>query len=218
MADMPLYDHGGRDAKVLHRGWAMLGAITAGDGRFSGLHITWIDLDQTGGKAKVIEPETGELLPAKKVRGSKAGGVIDLASVPLPRQLVMGEGIETTLSVWIALRKLGRDLSGTSFACAIDLGNLGGRAVKTLPHPTLKTAANRPQRVPGPVPDLDAPGIAIADSVTDIVLLGDGDSDRFLTECALARAARRFARSCRSVRVAWAPAGHDFNDIVRSAG
>ena len=52
-------------------------------------------------------------------------------------------------------------------------------------------ADNRPQRVAGPEPDLNQPGIAIPDSVRDLVLLGDGDSDRFLTQCFIARAAKR---------------------------
>jgi hypothetical protein len=39
-----------------------------------------------------------------------------------------------------------------------------------------------------------APGIEIPDSVTEIFLLGDGDSDRFGTECPLARAAARYAK------------------------
>jgi hypothetical protein len=60
------------------------------------------------------------------------------------------------------------------------------------------------------------PGIAVPDSISDIVLLGDGDSDRFVTGCALVRAAARFARPGRTVRAAWAPAGKDFNDLLRA--
>ena len=45
----------------------------------------------------------GEPLPAKKVRGSKAGNAIVLRSVPEPRRLFAGEGIETGLSVWYVL-------------------------------------------------------------------------------------------------------------------
>jgi hypothetical protein len=47
------------------------------------------------------------------------------------------------------------------------------------------------RRVPGPQPDFDAPGIVVPANVNDVVLLGDGDSDRFNTERSLARASLR---------------------------
>ena len=47
------------------------------------------------------------------------------------------------------------------------------------------------RRVPGPPPDFDAPGIVVPANVNDVVLLGDGDSDRFNTERSLARASLR---------------------------
>jgi Family of unknown function (DUF5906) len=52
--------------------------------------------------------------------------------------------------------------------------------------------------------------------VTDVVLLGDGDSEPVLTHCAIHRAAVRFrtANEKRTVRVAWAPEGKDFNDPI----
>jgi hypothetical protein len=46
------------------------------------------------------------------------------------------------------------------------------------------------------------------------VLLGDGDSDPFLTECALRRATARWSTPHRRVRTAFAPSGHDFNDLL----
>jgi hypothetical protein len=64
---------------------------------------------------------------------------------------------------------------------------------------------------------MDEPGIAVPASVTDVVLLGDGDSDRFITELAMIRASKRFARAGRTVRVAWATPGRDFNDMLREA-
>ncbi|MBW4968547.1 hypothetical protein KZZ04_19645, partial [Pseudoalteromonas sp. CR1] len=73
--------------------------------------------------------------------------------------------------------------------------------------------------VPGPMPDLSRPGLPIPASVQRIWLLGDGDSDRFTTETALERAARRFraGRPDLDVRAAWAPTGEDFNDVLRRA-
>lgn len=213
--DVPYYETGAADARVIHRGPAMLAAIVAPDGRFSGLHTTWLDLAPPNGKALIVSPRTGEVLPAKKVRGTKLCGRIELVRCREPRRLVIGEGIETVLSVWTALARAGRDLGATAFWSSIDLGNLGGRATETVPHPTLLNERGRPQRVPGPVPDMAVPGIPVPDSVTDIVLLGDGDSDRVLTDNALKRAAARWARPGRVIRAAWAPEGRDFNDLIK---
>lgn len=180
--------------RAIHRGPAMLAPIVDAGGRFRALHMTWIDLERPDGKANIRDPGTGEALPAKKVRGSKAGNVIRLIDGGDAAQLVTGEGIETVLSVWVMLKREGYDLARTAFWAAVDLGNLGGKAIEPVPHPTLKDARGRVRRIPGPVPDLAAPGIALPASVADVVLLGDGDSDRFSTECALARASARFAR------------------------
>ena len=150
----------------------------------------------------------------KKGLGSKQGNIIRLAGDATPRSLVMGEGIETTLSVWLAMHAEGRDDEGRAFWCTVDLPNMGGRSLESVRHPTLKSAKDRAMRVPGPVPDLSEPGIAIPDGVTDVLLLGDGDSDRFTTECTLKRAAACFERRGRAVRVAWAPDGMDFNDMI----
>jgi CHC2 zinc finger len=82
--DMP-YFHGeetGEDGRkrqrVIHRGPAMVAPIIGPNAKFRGLHFTYLDLDQSKGKAVVTDPDTGELLPAKKVRGSKAGGYIEI--------------------------------------------------------------------------------------------------------------------------------------------
>lgn len=200
--------------EAIHRAPAMLAPIVNAAGKFSGLHMTYLDPARPGRKLELQHPETGEALPAKKVRGSKAGGHIDLVPCADPRTLVIGEGIETVLSVWRAFVLAGRSLEGVAFWAAVDLGNLGGRALETVRHPTLKTAGNRAARVPGPAADLAASAIAIPDGVDSIIILGDGDSDRFLTECAVARAGVRFAKPGRKVLVAWAPAGQDFNDLA----
>src|ERR1035437_4678314 len=86
---------GAASTKPVHTGPAMLAAIVGADGRFSGLHITWLDLARPKGKAEVPDPTTGDLLPAKKVRGSKSGGRIEIVPRAAPRRLIIGEGIET---------------------------------------------------------------------------------------------------------------------------
>ncbi|WP_316172432.1 CHC2 zinc finger domain-containing protein [Bradyrhizobium sp. SZCCHNRI2049] len=218
-------DEFGRESpRVLHRGWAMLGAFIRADGHFGGLHITWGDGGSPPRKLRLIDPDfvgpsrPGEwpLLPAKKMRGSKTGAYILVrpARTAPAWCWVIGEGIETVLSVFTAYESTGRNLDGVTFIAAGDLGNLGGPHLDKLPHPTLKTAAGRPRNIPGPVPDLDQPAIAIPDEVTELILLGDGDSEPVLTQHAMTRAARRYSREGRIVRVAMAPAGRDFNDLL----
>ena len=40
------------------------------DGKFSGVHQTFLDLATPKGKAAIFDPKTGEALDAKKTRGS----------------------------------------------------------------------------------------------------------------------------------------------------
>jgi hypothetical protein len=214
--DMPYFDgeDDDKNAKIIHRGPAMVAAITRPDGVFGGLHITWIDLTKPKGKVELYDAE-GELLEAKKARGSKSGGHVVLWGPPEPTQLILGEGLEKTGAVWLSYAETGRDLTRTAFWVALDLGNLAGRAAATVAHPTRRTEHNRPERVPGPVPDLEAPAIAIPDSVEDLVLLGDTTSDPFLTKCAMARAHARYVRpGRRRVRCAWPPDGIDYDEMV----
>lgn len=221
--DMPLFADGREnEPRLLYRGWAMLAAIAGADGRFAGLHITWIDLARPKGKLVLVDPETGEAAAAKKVRGSKAGGYIDLGGAPdaggAYRRMFAGEGIETVLTPYTTLVRAGRLRAGDGFRAGIDLGNLAGRAIETVPHPVLKTAAGRAQRVPGCDPDMAAPSMPVPESVHELVLLGDGDSDPVLTRNAIERAARRHAREGRDIRQAFAPADKDFNDLVMGRG
>lgn len=219
------YFHGadGAPKKAVHYGPAMVAAIVGPNGRFAGAHLTWLD-PATGTKMALIDPEAGEALPAKKIRGSKRGGHIPLSrGGHLPRRLVIGEGIETVLSVRLSEAASGRDLSATLYWSSADLGNLGGPASETIPHPTDfsidKRGARRARRVAGPVPsdDPEHPALMPPERTEEIILLGDGDSDRFTTEMTLKRAAARWARPGRVIRIAWAPEGRDFNDVLRGA-
>ncbi|MEB2657293.1 DUF7146 domain-containing protein, partial [Staphylococcus haemolyticus] len=102
--------------ECLHRGPAMLAPILGTNG---GLHMTWLAADGAG---------KADLSPAKKVRGSKAGGYIDLGGVVDGDRLVAGEGIETVLAAYTALVRARRNsLSRTMFRAGIDLGNLAGK-------------------------------------------------------------------------------------------
>lgn len=201
---------------------AMVAAIADGDGRFRGAHITHLDPVEPR-KATVVHPETGELQPAKKIRGSVHGGVLRLAGpVADPARLVIGEGIETTLSVRDAAIEAGRASADTAWWAGISLGNMGGKSTETVRHPdgltkTDKAGRARAVMVPGPVPLADSPGIALPASVVEATLLGDGDSDAAVTDFALRRCAARWSRPGLVVRRAWARVGGDFNDMLRGS-
>lgn len=204
--------------RVIWRGPAMLAAIRDNDGAFAGLHATWLAPDASA-KAALFDPETGEALPAKKVRGLKLGGhvVLRCASEGFePRRLFIGEGIETVLSVASALRRAGRLQAGDVFWSSVDLYNLGGPHRGSVAHPSALTPKGRPVRVPGPEPEEGA-SIALPESVRDVVLLGDGDSEPFLTRMTLERARARWAKPGRRIAICMAPEGQDFNDMVRGA-
>ena len=64
---------------------------------------------------------------------------------------------------------------------------------------------------------LDYVGVLAAHSVEELILLGDGDSEPVLTRFAMLRAARRYLQPGRIIRIAFAPAGADFNDVLRGA-
>ena len=210
---LPFFDNGTK----LYEGPAMLALISkqAESSGFDlvGLHMTWIDPTRLGEKAKIIDSSTGEVMPAKKVRGSKTGSTIYLgrsgASNQKQSRVFIGEGIETVLSVRQAIG----DHVSAYWISSIDLGNLGGAALATVPR-----GEGVKGRVPGPDPDFSKPAILMPDWINDIVLLGDGDSERVLTENAMRRAAKRWAAKGRTIRVAWANQGQDFNDMLMSAG
>lgn len=226
LADAPYFhgevedDRARMRARLIHRGPAMLAAITDDAGRFRGLHCTWLDLTRPKGKAEITDPDTGELLPAKKVRGSKKGHRILLAPAQSGHATVQvaGEGIETVMAARTAMKAAGLLTADCEFVSGVDLGNLTGRALEAVPHPTLiapdRRGRKRAHRVPGPEADLASPAMWVPDTITHLTLLGDGDSDPFTTRCAMERAQARHAAPGRWVTIAWAPEGQDFNDML----
>lgn len=201
---------------------AMVAGIADQQGRFTGVHITYLDPAEPK-KATVVHPDTGLVEPAKKIRGSVHGGVLRLAGpVAEPRRFVCGEGIETTLYVRDEMIDAGRDIADVAWWAGISLGNIGGKATESVRHPagltkTDKAGRQRAVMIPGPVPAPDSEGIALPASVTEALLLGDGDSDPATTDFALRRCAARWARPGLTVRRAWARDGQDFNDMRRAS-
>jgi hypothetical protein len=141
-------------------GWpAMVVARTDCAGNVCAVHRTY--LTPIGGKAP-IEPQKMDLGPAK-------GTAIRLSSVA--EELLIGEGIETTLS---AMQATGRP--GWAAGSAVALRNL-----------VLPAAVRR------------------------IIILADGDEAGVTASRA---AAARWLREGRQARIAYAPPGQDFNDLL----
>lgn len=207
----------------IHEGPAMIAAITGADGRFMGIHRTWLDAHESSGKAAIADPETGELLPAKKVEGSQRGGRILLRNGNETQAL--GEGIETVLSWPHSDTDLARRHAGDgqlALVCGINLDNIAGRALASVPHPSLTITDSlgrvRRVKVAGPQPDSDDGDHLMLPSHHDapIILLGDADSDRFTTEAAMLRGQRRYTGRGDVCLIDWADDGCDFNDMIRA--
>lgn len=178
---------------------AMVAAIRNVSGDIIGLHRTYLDRDEP---VKLTPPGDTRRNRAKKILGDTSGGMIRLSD--LGPRLAIGEGIETVRG-WFMLGLGGDDIS---IASAVSLGNLAGAATGGLPHP------ERPdKRIPNGVPDMDRPGVILPRNVEEVILLGDGDSDKAMTRQRLRVAGNRFRRQGREVFVQMAPDGTDFNDV-----
>lgn len=112
------------DKQALHAGSAMLAAIQMPDGRFAGIHQTYLDLGQPNGKL-LLPPVNDKDLPAKKVLGVKKGCAIRLVTPAGATRMVMGEGIETTMTAVAFARE-----PDTAFWAGVDLGNMSGKAAR----------------------------------------------------------------------------------------
>jgi hypothetical protein len=205
---------------ILHRGPCMLAAIQGPDGKFRGLHMTWLDPAINGvrlppdatGKASLVTP-AGEPMSAKKYRGPKQGGAIrlhDFHEGPGEKVFLCGEGIETTETAYQACaEKFGRNYCAWA---AGDLGNLAG-AGRGLPskHP------EKPFRsVPSTEPDPDSPGVMPPPGTERAIILGDGDSDSLVTIALLTRARKRWEAAGVPTEIVMADDGKDFNAMARA--
>ncbi len=210
---------GRKSYPTIHSGPCMVAAVVLADGSFGAVHQTWIDLDRANGKVVLTHPTKTERdgsptpLPAKKVRGSKKGGAIKLFQPRGATRIVMGEGIETTLT---ALRH--NFEPGTAYWAGVDLGNMAGRA--------LIDFQNRRQEAE---PNMDDPDCFVPpDWCEDLVYLCDSDEPetktvekvtRGLKRAAARRAAARLVRpDLPELQVRYVEPvgdGKDLNDLVR---
>lgn len=219
--DWPLYDGFDENKKpiLVHRGPAVFLPILRPDGFFDGLHATWFDPDRPGEKIYVTNAK-GERVSAKKVRGLKKGNHISLTEDPGFTRLFVGEGFETVLSPYRALVvRRSPLLAGSAWWTSVDLGNLAGKALDRVMHPTEtfadKRGRTRRRQIPGTEPDMSDHAMVVPDQVTDLYLIGDGDSEPVRTHNALERAAHRHKRPGRRIFIVFAKDGFDFNDMLR---
>jgi len=188
----------------------MVAGMQAADGRVRAVHLTYLAQDGRG-KAEIVDPDTGELLAVKKMRGSAWGCAMRLG--PTAERMAIAEGIETAGSVQIAL-------GGLTCWAAGSLGNVAGAGKGRKPgHPTKVAANRRPMLLPAPVPDLARPGLILPalPMASTVILLEDADSDPHVTAMLMERASRRYAAEGRRVERARPPEGLDFNDLMRGA-
>ncbi|WP_051202691.1 DUF7146 domain-containing protein [Sediminimonas qiaohouensis] len=187
--------------REIHRGPAMLAAVQGPKGGFIGVHRTWLDLHRPKGKAQIVGPD-GEPCQAKKMLGSKKGGAIRLYTPQGATRLIMGEGIETTATAWIA-----NAWPAAAYWAGVDLGNMAGRRI--LRGQGMKYAG---------VPDLDDRDAFLPPEwVEHLIFIQDGDSEPRSTRAKLLSGLRR-ARACRPrverVSIVHAGDGIDLNDAL----
>lgn len=187
---------------VLHRGPCMIAPIVDWQtGEVMAVHQTWVDREPPHGKAMISHLDVD--YPAKLVCGSKQGNFIPLITPEGADTLVVGEGIETTLSAYYARPS---DLQDAAFWCGVDLGNMAGKM--------LKVPGQQWSGLPDMNPEFDA--FLPPPWVKREIYIEDGDSNakrtRALMECGLRRAqAQRpglIAELMPGVR------GFDLNDVL----
>ena len=193
--------------QVIHQGPAMLAAVTDQAGHIIGVHRTWIDLANPGGKASIAFE--GKDQPAKKMLGSKKGGAIRLAR---PREktavLVVGEGIETTLSALVS-----DAFPQAAFWCAVDLGNMAGRRLPTRNPKTGKTSTRYSE-----TPDLeDQDAFVPPPWIKRLIFIQDGDSAPRETRAKLISGLMRAHHHVPglTIQIAHAGDGVDLNDVLK---
>ncbi len=198
IVDHPYVKKIGRDYVTAHRGPCMIAGILNMAGELTAVHQTWVDINPPHSKARIAHE--GELLPAKLVRGSKKGAAICLHTPDRADTLVMGEGIETTLTALIA-----DPFPNAAYWAGVDLGNMAGRMRRV-----------KGKRYSG-FPDMsDSVAFVPPSWVKRLVFIMDGDSDPAMTraklECGLQRAmALRPGLKGQIVR---AGEGVDLNDVL----
>lgn len=223
------YWHGRGDRPIrLGASQALVAAVQApGErpegGRLTAVHVTWLagPDDPADGKGRRVwsDPETGEVLPAKKILGPYSGGCCRLT--PAAPRLVLPEGIETTLALWMAAAQAAADAErplDVAFWASLSLGNLAGpgdpRDRGALRPDGARDQRGRPRRLPSRRPDPDRPGLWLPPCVDELTIAEDADNrDPAAAGALYDRAEARARAAGLRVRRARPPAGLDFCDL-----
>lgn len=186
--------------EIVWTGPVMVAAIRQPDAKALGVHLTFIDLDRPKGKAHMVDPNDGKALKAKIMMGSQKQGAIRLFTPTQSKGIVMGEGIETTLT---AMQEA--FMPGYAYWAGCSLDNMAGGVL---------VDAEKKRHMD--LPDLDKPAFVPPDWCQELIFLRDGDSDSTATENKLVRGARRALalRPGLKARIADAMPGKDFNDML----
>lgn len=201
IADHPYVKTIDGQAVTLHRGPCMIAGILDMAGDLTAVHQTWVSATPPHGKAKIAHDETPHA--AKLVRGAKKSGAIRLITPPGAETLVMGEGIETTLSAAVA-----DAVPGAAYWSGVDLGNMSGIM----------------QRVAGTrwsgLPDMaDTRAFVPPAWVKRLIFIMDGDSAHGPTRAQLESGLRRAMALRPGLRgqIVHAGEGVDLNDVLVGA-
>ncbi|WP_339820045.1 DUF7146 domain-containing protein [Sulfitobacter dubius] len=195
--------HRGGNWETLHAGPAMVAAVQGPDGKFSGVHRTWIDPARPGQKMRLAHPDSGDDLKSKLTRGSIKGGAIRLTDPPGASVMVMGEGIETTATAWIS-----GAYPGAAFWAGVSLGNMAGM---------MRRAPGGKPRWSG-LPDMSDEGAFFPPPGLDrLIYLEDGDSSPAMTRASVLCGLRRAQLTHPRLRgaIVTAGEGRDLNDLLR---
>ncbi|MCR6672184.1 hypothetical protein [Devosia ginsengisoli] len=212
--DLPYMDRAKSGPWVqLAKAPAMLAPIQMADDRFGAVHRTWLDLAQPKGRLVLVHPDTGKALETKKALGIKQGGAIRLFTPENPRRIIMGEGIETTLTPLAHAFE-----PDTAYWAGVDVGNMAGKASR---DPDGKIVQDRPD-----LADLDC--WQPPDWCEELIYLGETEKAERNTDAKLTRGLLRAQLLRRQAREAnpdlpdlvtefvLAPeGGGDINDLVR---
>jgi CHC2 zinc finger len=192
---------------------AMVSAIRDIAGEIVAAHLTYLEDDGSG---KRTHYHNGGKVAAKKITGPYAGGAIRLTPT-IGNRILVGEGIESSLSALVVERWAGR--AATVWAAAT-LGNicgagLGQGELRALDDPRRDPEKPETWRLPSEVPHSDRPGIRLPQEMRTVVLLQENDSkDPAAYRALLRRAVRRFEGEGRTVLVADPGIVGDFNDLL----
>jgi hypothetical protein len=184
---------------------AIIAIIRDVSGAIIGIQQTYLDPKEPRKWRPIGSPRNRP----KKIRGDKKHGMIRLGLIG--ECLALGEGWENVL----AWHQLGYGPEDVALGAAIDLGNLGGRAMGIVNHPIEMTAAGgRTRMANGLKPDPEEPGVILPDGVRSAILIGDRDSETYSTVAKMMTAAARFTARGLEVALSWPLPGKDFNQML----